>query len=104
MYNPRLETVYRRLALAIPTISFEEFYTMMLSSNDSNPIWIKWDKLDGETVNRLLNAVPGPSGNVKYDYEAEGYMILQRSNGDFNTVDLSSVTRCRFEGRTYFVR
>lgn len=93
--------VLAKLFLAEPeTILLDQFYEMMLSGD---PITIWSTKVDGTPMRRVLQAGPGPSGNVKYDYEALGYMILEYGN-EWRTIDVYSVTKCRYQGKTYYIK
>jgi hypothetical protein len=69
------------------------------------PMKIFTRKLDGTRMIREMYAVAGPSGNVKYDYSAKGYMILYSAdNLGFRTIVFKNVYKIEKGGRTYLVR
>jgi len=69
------------------------------------PFKIYTFKLDGTRMVREMFSVAGPSGNVKYDYEAMGYMIFFDSDKTgFRTVVYDNVYKLEMGGRTYLVR
>ena len=69
------------------------------------PMKIYTRKLDGTRMVRDMFSVQGPSGNVKYDYDARGYMIMYDSDKiGFRTIVLKNVYKIEKEGRTYLVR
>ena len=69
------------------------------------PMKVYTRKLDGTRMVRDMFSVQGPSGNVKYDYDAKGYMIMYDSDKiGFRTIVLKNVYRIDKEGRTYLVR
>ena len=69
------------------------------------PFKIYTFKLDGTRMVREMFSVAGPSGNVKYDYEARGYMIFFDSDKTgFRTVVYDNVYKLEMGGRTYLVR
>jgi hypothetical protein len=97
------------LEFAVPEITFTQFYAFLMDSTPSNPIWVKWNKVDGGTTTRSVNWGPFLNGIARgaiYDYEALDYMVVQSvdNNGDWRTVDLQSVEECRWQGRRYRVR
>ena len=69
------------------------------------PMKIYTRKLDGTRMVRDMFSVQGPSGNVKYDYDAKGYMIMYDSDKiGFRTIVLKNIYKIEKEGRTYLVR
>jgi hypothetical protein len=69
------------------------------------PFKIYTFKLDGTRMVREMFSVAGPSGNVKYDYAARGYMIFFDSDKTgFRTVVYDNVYKLEMGGRTYLVR
>ena len=69
------------------------------------PMKIYTTKLDGTRMVRDMFSVQGPSGKVKYDYDAKGYMIMYDSDKTgFRTIVLKNVYKIEKEGRTYLVR
>ena len=54
---------------------------------------------------REMFSVVGPSGNVRYDYAAKGYMIFfDADSTGFRTVVYDNVYKLEMGGRTYLVR
>ena len=97
------------LKFAIDEITFTQFYTFLMESTPSNPIFVKSGKVDGGTFARDVNWGPFLNGIARgaiYDYEAKDYMVVQSQDngGDWRTIDLANVTECRFEGKRYRVR
>jgi hypothetical protein len=69
------------------------------------PMKIFTRKLDGTRMIREMYSVAGPSGNVKYDYEAKGYMIVfDADNLGFRTIVLKNVYKIERGGRTYLIK
>lgn len=69
------------------------------------PIKIFTRKKDGTRMTREMYTVAGPSGNVKYDYSAKGYMILYDIDKlGFRTIIFRNVYKVEREGKTYLVR
>ena len=69
------------------------------------PFKIYTFKLDGTRMIREMFSVAGPSGNVKYDYAARGYMIFFDSDKTgFRTVVYDNVYKLEMGGKTYLVR
>jgi hypothetical protein len=102
--------VYNKiLKFAIEEITFTQFYAFLMESTPSNPIFVKWNKVGGAATQRDVNWGPFLNGIARgaiYDYEAKDYMVVQSQDngGDWRTIDLQSVTECRFEGKRYRVR
>ena len=97
------------LQFAVPEITFTQFYAFLMESSSANPIWVKWNKVDGGTTTRSVNWGPFLNGIARgaiYDYEALDYMVVQSvdNNGDWRTIDLQGVEECRWEGRRYRIR
>jgi hypothetical protein len=75
---------------------------MVLTYNE--PFVIYAEKLDGSNLVREMYSIPGPSGNVKYDYEALGYMIFyDETVQGFRTVVLENVSKVVKNGQSYLV-
>jgi hypothetical protein len=54
---------------------------------------------------REMFSVDGPSGNVNYDYEAEGYMILYDLDRDgYRTIVFDNVYKITKFGQTYLIK
>jgi hypothetical protein len=84
-------------------ISFAEMRDMVLTWNE--PFTIYASKLNGRNIVREMYSVNGPSGNVKYDYDALGYMIFyDQSVNDYRTIVLENVTKIKKNGKNYIVK
>lgn len=103
--------VYNRLVnFAMEEISFSEFQEMLFSSSRTNPIRIGWETLEGN--NRYYfcywdsAAYVGGEAGGSETKELEGMVNLQviGLDGDWRTIDYTSVSKCRFNGRTYKVK
>jgi hypothetical protein len=69
------------------------------------PMKIYTFKLDGTRMVREMFSVAGPSGNVKYDYEGDGYMIMyDQGKLGFRTIVLRNVYKIEKGGRTYLIK
>jgi hypothetical protein len=69
------------------------------------PMKIFTTKLDGTRMIREMYTVAGPSGNVKYDYDERGYMILFDADKlGFRTIVLENVYKIEKGGRTYLIK
>jgi|TARA_B110000259_G_C13833301_1_gene329603 hypothetical protein len=84
-------------------ISFSEMKEMVLDLY--TPMKIYTRRLDGSRYIGDMFTVAGPSGNVDYDYEAKGYMIVYNSDAvGFRTIVFKNVYKIEKEGVTYMVR
>jgi hypothetical protein len=62
-------------------------------------------KLDGTRMIREMYSFAGPSGNVRYNYAAKGYMIFYDADkAGFRTIVYRNVYKLEMGGRTYLVR
>ena len=94
---------------AIPTITFEEFNSMLESSSETDPIRIHWFKLDGSRADRLMywdSSAYSPDNAATLTREAEGLQALQSlSDGDeWRTIDFNTVWKCRYDDKTFYVK
>lgn len=102
--------VYNKiLKFALPEITFSQFYAFLMESTPSNPIFVKSEKVSGGRFERDVNWGPFLNGIARgaiYDYEAKDYMVVQSQDdgGDWRTIDLQSVSECRWQGQRYRVR
>ena len=102
--------VYNKiLKFALPEITFTQIYAFLMESTPSNPIFVKSEKVSGGTFARDVNWGPFLNGIARgaiYDYEALDYMVVQSQDngGDWRTIDLQSVSECRWQGQRYRVR
>ena len=88
-------------------ISFDEMKEMVLDWYE--PMKIFTTKKDGTRMIREMYTVAGPSGNMKYNYQAKGYMVLYDIGGPnrkagFRTIIFKNVYKVEKDGETYFVR
>jgi hypothetical protein len=84
-------------------ISRAEMLEMILDWYEPMKIFTR--KLDGTRMTREMYSVAGPSGNVKYDYEAKGYMIVfDAGKLGFRTIVLKNVYKIQKGGRTYLIK
>jgi hypothetical protein len=69
------------------------------------PFKIFSTKLDGTRMVREMYSFDGPSGNVRYNYQAKGYMIFfDATKGGFRTIVYRNVYKLEMDGKTYLVR
>lgn len=69
------------------------------------PMKIYTRKLDGTRMIREMYSVAGPSGNVRYNYQAKGYMILFDADKlGFRTIVFRNVYKIEKDGRTFLVK
>lgn len=103
-YNGVNKSVLRKLQkFSESDITLAEAKDMILDWY--TPMKIYTRKLDGKRMVRDMFSVQGPSGNVKYNYDARGYMIMYDSDKvGFRTIVLKNVYKIEKEGRTYLVR
>ena len=84
-------------------ISFDEMKDMVLDWYE--PMKIYTTKKDGTRMIREMYTVAGPSGNMKYNYQAKGYMILYDiDKGGFRTIIFKNVYKVEKDGEVFFVR
>ena len=84
-------------------ITQSEMREIVLSWNE--PFRIYTRKLDGTRMVRDMFSFAGPSGNVTYDYEGEGYMILYDLDRDgYRTIVFDNVYKITKFGTTYIVK
>jgi hypothetical protein len=84
-------------------ISRDEMIQMTLDYYE--PFKIYSFKLDGTRIVREMFSVVGPSGNVKYDYAAKGYMIFQDDTaGGWRTIVYKNVYKIEMGGKTYLIK
>lgn len=84
-------------------ISKSEMIQMTLDYYEPFKIFSR--KLDGTRIVREMFSVVGPSGNVKYDYAARGYMIFfDADKTGFRTIVYDNVYKLEMGGKTYLVR
>lgn len=84
-------------------ISLQELKEMVLTWYE--PFKIYTTKLSGANMVREMYSVQGPSGRVKYDYGAKGYMILyDEDKVGFRTIVWKNVEKIVKDNRTYYIR
>jgi membrane carboxypeptidase/penicillin-binding protein PbpC len=97
--------------LATAEIGFTEFYDLLLSSNSSNPMRIKWNKMNGRQRYYWCYWEPGPVGTTEAGIkasqtkQANGMYNLQvvGLSGDWRTIDFNTVSAINFKGKYYRV-
>jgi hypothetical protein len=100
--------VYNKLMnFAMQEVSFSEFQEMLFASNESNPIRVAWQTLEGN--NRyywMFWDSAAYTGDAASQTKAEEDMVniqVLGLSGDWRTLDYSSVSKCRFNGQTFKV-
>ena len=103
-------SVYKNLQrFAIAKIDIGEFQFMLEKSKSYNPIEIWWETLEGNRTSREMfwnSSAYTPSNKATQTREKEDLQALQSltNGGDWRTIDYSSVWKCRFEDKTYYVK
>jgi hypothetical protein len=92
-------------------ISLSEFQDLLESSSRGNPIRVAWETKDGTQDYYWMWWENGPLGttpsgekmsNTKSD---EGmYNIQTFEKGKWRTLDLQTVSKCRFENKLYIIK
>ena len=109
MYN---NTVHNKMIqLATEDIGLTEFYDLLLQSNSSEPIRIKWTTEEGNERYYFCYWEPGPVATTEAGLKAsqtkqdKGMYNLQvvGIGGDWRTIDFNTVSACRFRGKLYRV-
>jgi hypothetical protein len=100
--------VYNKLVnLAMEDISFADFQDMLFSSSASNPIRVAWETLEGNNRYYWMywDAAAYKGTEASRTKAKEDIVNIQclDLDGTWRTLDYSSVSKCRFEGRTYNV-
>ena len=109
MYNNQVHN--KIIQLAAETIGITEFYDLLLQSNSSERIRIKWMTEEGNERYYFCYWEPGPVATTEAGLKAsqtkqdKGMYNLQvvGLNGDWRTIDFNTVTACRFNGKLYRV-
>lgn len=84
-------------------ISFAQMKEWVMDTYE--PIKIYTTKLNGTKMTREMYTVAGPSGNVKYNYSAKGYMILYDiDKAGFRTIVFKNVYKVERDGKAHLVR
>ncbi len=94
---------------AIPRIDIGEFQFMLEKSKSYNPIEIWWETLEGNRTSREMfwnSSAYNPSNKATQTRQKEDLQALQSltNSGEWRTIDYSSVWKCRFEDKTYYVK
>ncbi len=109
MYN---NTVHNKMIqLATEDIGITEFFDLLLQSNESEPIRIKWTTEEGNERYYFCYWEPGPVATTEAGLKASqtkqdrGMYNLQvvGIGGDWRTIDFNTVSACRFRGKLYRV-
>jgi len=84
-------------------ITQSEMEDMVLTWNE--PFKIFTYKKNGTRMVRDMFSFNGPSGNVRYNYQAKGYMILYDLDRDgYRTIIFNNVYKITKFGKTYLVK
>jgi len=84
-------------------VSLQELKDMVLTWYE--PFKIYTSKLSGANMVREMYSVQGPSGRVKYNYEAKGYMILyDETKRGYRTIVWKNVEKIVKDNKTYYIR
>ncbi len=103
--------VYNRLVnFAMETKTFAEFQEALFSSRKDNPIRVEWETMEGNKRYYWMFWEPGPIGNgieggtdTKAAEDMVNIQVIGVS-GDWRTLDYSSVSKYRYEGKTFKVK
>jgi membrane carboxypeptidase/penicillin-binding protein PbpC len=105
--------VHNKIVKFAPTeITFTQFYDLLLQSNSSEPIRIKWNTMEGNERYYFCYWEDGPVGTTEAGKkasatkEANGMYNLQvvGLSGDWRTINFNTISVCRFKGKLYTVR
>ena len=103
--------VYSRLVnFAMETKSFAQFQEDLFSSSRSNPIRVEWETLEGNKRYYWMYwdsaAYVGGNAGGSATKEAEGMVNIQvlDKTGDWRTLDYTSVSKYRYNGKTFKVK
>jgi hypothetical protein len=99
------------IQLATEDIGITEFFDLLLQSNSSEPIRIKWTTEEGNERYYFCYWEPGPVATTEAGLKASqtkqdrGMYNLQvvGIGGDWRTIDFNTVSACRFRGKLYRV-
>jgi len=96
---------------ATKVISLSQFQDLLESSTQSNPIRVQWETLDGNTDYYWMWWENGPLGTtpegdkMSNTKAKEGmYNIQTFEKGRWRTLDLQTVSKCRFEKKLYIIK
>lgn len=101
-------SVYKKLVKFRPiNISFAQFQQMLYQSSKSNPIRIGWTTMEGDNDYYwcFWDSSAYTGDKASKTKEAEGMVNLQVMGleGDWRTIDYSTVYRCNFNNQAYSV-
>jgi hypothetical protein len=92
-------------------ITLRQFQDLLESSTRSNPIRVKWETQEGNQDYYWMWWEDGPLGTtargdaMSATKEAEGMFNIQTfEQGKWRTLDLQTVSQCRFENKIYYVK
>jgi hypothetical protein len=102
-------SVHNKLQKFAPqTISLKKFQDLLESSSRSNPIRVQWETLEGNTDYYWMYWDSAAYvGNEASDTKAaEGMFNIQclGLKPKWRTLDLQTVSKCRFENQLYLIR
>lgn len=94
---------------ALPSVSFNEFMTMLKSTNESNTMFIKWRTAIPPTHRASYDCVWGDlysNSDQSVTKSEEGMVNLMTPNTKegWRTITYDNISSFRFEGKTYTIR
>ena len=104
MYQTKVSSKINKFA--IPQIDIGVFHSFMEATDEDTPITIFWSKLDGDRTVRDMYWGEYKGGKASQTRSEEGLIALVSvDDGDeYRTVDLGSVWKCIYDGKTYYVK
>jgi hypothetical protein len=105
-------TTYRKLIeLKGKPISVSEFQDLLEASDFNNTIFVQWETNEGNVDYYEMYWEQGPIGTTPAGEKmtatktAEGMFNIQCKGiaGNWRTLDLSGVIKCRFENKLYYI-
>ena len=102
-------SVYNKLVnFAMETKTFAEFQEMLFASNESNPIRVAWETLEGNNRYYWMYwdsaAYTGDAASRTKELEDMVNIQVIGLSGDWRTLDTLTVSRFRYENRTYIIK
>lgn len=99
------------IELAAEEISRDQFFILLKKSRESNPIRVEWFTNEGRRRYYWMWWEPGPISEARTSgrkmsntKRREGmYNIQTDEEGDWRTLTLDSVTKCRFENKLFYI-
>jgi len=105
-------TVAKHLVGLLPKeISLKQFQDLLEQSTQSNPIRVQWETEGGYFDYYWMWWEDGPLGTTERGEKMtetkllEGMINIQtEENGKWRTLNLGTVSKCRFNGKLYYVK